>query len=195
MLKVGVTGGIGSGKSVVCQVFATLGIPVFNADDTARYLMENDASLVNSITRLFGPDVYEQGKLNRGKVSDVIFREPAKLQQLNALVHPATKHYSNQWFLQHTTVYAIKEAALFFESGTYKDIDVMIGVSAPVEIRIQRVIKRSSITHEKVSNIILAQMDEGEKMKRCNYIIYNDDVRPILPQVLSLHETLMAMGK
>jgi len=192
MLKVGVTGGIGSGKSVVCQVFATLGIPVFNADDTAKYLMENDASLVTAIRRLLGDDVYIAGKLNRDKVSALIFKDPDKLRQLNALVHPATISYGQNWFQSHATPYAIKEAAIFFESGSYKDIDVMIGVSAPLELRILRAMKRSNQSREKVLGIVASQMDEDEKMKRCDHIIVNDDLTAVLHQVLRLHEVLLA---
>jgi len=190
MLKVGITGGIGSGKSVVCQVFSTLGIPVFNADDTARYLMENDPSLVNAIILLLGSDVYDAGRLDRTKVSAIVFREPDKLQQLNALVHPATISYAQKWFKSHTSPYAIKEAAIFFESGSYKDIDVMIGVSAPVELRIQRAMQRGNLTREKVLSIIANQMDDDEKMKRCDIVITNNDIAAILPQVLHTHQQL-----
>ncbi|MES2703499.1 MAG: dephospho-CoA kinase [Bacteroidota bacterium] len=190
MTKVGVTGGIGSGKSVVCQVFATLGIPVFNADDTARFLMENDAALVSDITAMLGPDVYSGGRLDRQRVAGIIFREPEKLQQLNALVHPATLRYAAEWFGSQSAPYVIKEAAIFFESGSYTDMDVMIGVSAPLELRISRAMKRSALTREKVLSIVAQQMDEEEKMKRCDHVIFNDDAQAILPQVLQLHERL-----
>ena len=191
MLKVGVTGGIGSGKSVVCQVFRTLGIPVFNADDAARYLMEHDAILVQLISTLLGDDVYAAGKLDRAKVSAIVFREPAKLQQLNALVHPATIRYANEWFEKQRGPYVIKEAAIFFESGSYKEMDVMVGVSAPLELRIARAMKRNSLSREKVLSIVGQQMDEDEKLKRCNYVIVNDDTRAVLPQVLGLHKELV----
>lgn len=195
MLKVGITGGIGSGKSVVCRVFATLGIPVFNADDVARYLMENDTDLIQSITRLFGDDTYINAKLNREKIANVVYKDPIKLQQLNALVHPATITYGNSWHQSQNTRYTIKEAAIFFESGSYKDMDVMVGVSAPTDLRIERAMKRGNVTREKVMDIIAHQMDEAEKMKRCNHVIINDDNTPILPQVLKLHELLLATAK
>ncbi len=191
MLKVGVTGGIGSGKSVVCQVFRTLGIPVFNADDAARYLMENDAILIQRISTLLGNDVYAAGKLDRAKVSAIVFHEPAKLQQLNALVHPATISYANEWFEEQRAPYVIKEAAIFFESGSYKEIDVMVGVSAPLELRVDRAMKRNNLSREKVLSIVGQQMDEDEKLKRCNYVIVNDDTRAVLPQVLGLHKELV----
>lgn len=192
MLKVGITGGIGSGKSVVCQVFNTLGIPVFKADDAARFLMENDAELVKEITALLGNEVYIDGKLDRAKVSSIIFNNPERLQQLNAIVHPATIAYSQQWLEQQVAPYAIKEAAIFFESGSYKDMDVMIGVFAPVDLRMQRAMQRSALSREQVSGIMSRQMDEDEKMKRCDHVIINDDVTAVLPQVLQLHQLLRA---
>ena len=195
MLKVGITGGIGSGKSVVCQVFTALGIPVFNADDTARFLMENDAALMQSIRDLLGNEAYKQGKLDRAKVSAIVFKEPEKLQQLNALVHPATISYSQQWFEKQQAPYVIKEAAIFFESGSYKDMDVMVEVFAPQELRIRRAMKRSELTRAKVLAIIAQQMDEDEKRKRCDYVIINDDVTAVLPQVLKLHEHLRQTTK
>lgn len=195
MLKVGVTGGIGSGKSVVCQVFKTLGIPVFNADDAARHLMENDTTLVQQIQWLLGDDVYDNGRLNREKVSAIIFEQPDKLQKLNEIVHPATISYATAWMNEQVTAYVIKEAAIFFESGSFKEIDVMIGVYAPKELRIQRSMDRSGISRDKVLSIMARQMDEDEKMKRCDHVIINDDVTPVLPQVLKLHTLLLEQGK
>ncbi len=191
MLKVGVTGGIGSGKSVVCQVFGTLGIPVFNADDAARYLMENDTTLMQRIQLLLGDDVYRDGKLDKARVSAIIYEQPGKLEQLNEIVHPATISYANAWMEQQATPYVIKEAAIFFESGSNKDIDVMIGVSAPKELRVSRAMERSHIPRKKVLSIMGRQMDEDEKMKRCDHVITNDDVTPLLPQVLKMHEMLL----
>ncbi len=191
MLKVGITGGIGSGKSYVCQVFNALGIPVFNADDTARYLMENDPALIQGIRHLLGDDVYVAGKLDRAKVSAIIFQNPEKLQQLNALVHPATISYAKEWFEKQQAPYVIKEAAIFFESGSYTDMNVMIGVYAPRELRIQRAMKRNNLSREKVLSIIAQQMDEDEKMKRCDHVIVNDDITAVLPQVLKLHDLIL----
>ena len=191
MLKVGITGGIGSGKSVVCQVFNTLGIPVFKADEAARYLMENDAELVKNISSLLGSEVYAHGKLDRAKVSEIIYHDPEKLKKLNALVHPATIRYSKQWMEQQSASYVIKEAAIFFESGSYHEMDVMIGIYAPAELRIQRAMSRSTISREQVLDIMAQQMNEDEKMKRCDHIIINDDVTAVLPQVLAIHQLLL----
>jgi dephospho-CoA kinase len=192
MLKVGITGGIGSGKTVVCQVFNVLGIPVFNADAAARFLMENDHALIKDITALLGQDVYATGKLNRDKVSAIIFKEPEKLLQLNALVHPATIKYAQAWIENQSAPYVIKEAAIFFETGSNKDMDVMIGVSAPEKIRLSRAMSRGKLSLEQVEGIMAQQMNETEKMRRCDHVVVNDDVQAILPQVLLLHELLLA---
>jgi dephospho-CoA kinase len=191
MLKVGITGGIGSGKSTVCQVFSTLGIPVFSADDAAKYLMDNDAALISKIKGLLGADVYINGSLDRSKVSAIVFNEPAKLLQLNTLVHPATIQYGQQWAAEQASPYIIKEAAIFFESGSYKEMDIMMGVHAPIELRITRAMQRGNVTRQAILARIAQQMDEDEKMKRCDYVITNDDVMPVIPQVLSLHQELL----
>jgi len=191
MLKVGITGGIGSGKSTVCQVFQTLGIPVFKADDAARYLMEHDAALVSSIKQMFGSEVYENGKLIRGRVSNIIFNNEQLLTQLNALIHPATVTYSREWMGQQNTPYVLKESAIFFESGSNKEMDVMIGVYAPLEMRIDRTMKRGNTTEEKVRSIIAHQMDEQEKMNLCDFVVNNDGSEAIIPQVLALDQQLL----
>ncbi|XZF14791.1 dephospho-CoA kinase [Chitinophagaceae bacterium MMS25-I14] len=191
MLKVGITGGIGSGKSTVCQVFQTLGIPIFNADRAARWLMENDPQLIAGITALFGPEAYTDHKLNRPFISQSVFNDSAKLKALNALTHPATIEYGRRWMQEQTTPYAIKEAAIFFESGSNKEIDVMIGVYAPQEVRIARAMQRDHITREQVLDRIAHQMNEEEKMKLCDYVITNDGQTAVIPQVLAIHEKLL----
>lgn len=194
MLKVGITGGIGSGKSVVCRVFATLGIPVFNADDAAKYLMSTDAALRTNIVALLGADAYTGNEPNKEKIAAIVYNQPQMLKQLNALVHPATIAYGRQWLQKQQTSYAIKEAAIFFESGSHTEMDVMIGVTAPDALRTQRAMKRSNLTQEKVASIMQQQMDDAEKMKLCQYVITNDDVQPLLPQVLELHSKLNALA-
>ena len=192
MLKVGITGGIGSGKSMVCQVFETLGIPVFYADRAGRYLMENDATIIDAVKELFGNDIYDNGQLNREKVGSIVFKQPEILQRLNTIVHPAVIMYGRQWMQSQSTSYAIKEAAIFFESGSYKDMDVMIGVYAPRKLRVLRILERDQSTQEKVLERMSQQMDEDEKMSRCDYVITNDDVQAVIPQVLKVHEELLA---
>lgn len=195
MLKVGVTGGIGSGKSVVCRVFNTLGIPVFNADDAARHLMASDERLKQAIMAALGTDSYRNGVPDRERIAAIVYADATKLAMLNSLVHPATIQYAARWIKEQTDPYIIKEAAIFFESGSYKEMDVMIGVSAPAHTRINRVMQRSQHSEEKVRSIMAQQMDEAEKMSRCNYIIVNDDVQAMLPQVLRLHEVLLKRAR
>jgi dephospho-CoA kinase len=191
MLKVGITGGIGSGKSMVCQVFETLGIPVFYADLAARYLMENDESLISSIKLLLGPEVYQGGKLDREKVGSIVFRDPSILEKLNNIVHPATIRYGKQWMDTQDAPYIIKEAAIFFESGSYTDMELMIGVYAPQALRIWRVQEREGISQERILERISRQMDEQEKMDRCDHVIINDDTQAVIPQVVKLHQQFL----
>ena len=191
MLKVGITGGIGSGKTTVCHLFEVLGIPVFYADEAARALMDEDVALMASITALFGEPIYQSGKLDRAALSAAVFAHPEKLAALNALVHPAALAAARLWLEAQQTPYAIKEAAIFFESGTNIDIDVMIGVSAPVELRIARAMSRSALSREEVLSRMARQMDDDEKMRRCDYVINNDGNTAVIPQVLALHQQLL----
>jgi dephospho-CoA kinase len=190
MLKVGITGGIGSGKSVVCQVFETLGIPVFNADQAAKKLMETDALLINRIKETLGEASYTGNIPNRDIISTIVFQNPEKLQQLNALVHPTVLQYGAQWMAAQKAPYVIKEAAIFFESGSYKEMDIMIGVFAPKLILLQRTLQRGNLTEQEVLQRMASQMNEDEKMKRCDYVITNDGNTAILPQIIKLYETL-----
>jgi dephospho-CoA kinase len=191
MLKMGITGGIGSGKTTVCHLFEVLGIPVFYADEAARALMDEDAALMAAISTLFGDHIYQSGKLDRPAVSTAVFAHPEKLAALNALVHPAAVAAADRWMHAQKTPYAIKEAAIFFESGTYIGVDVMIGVSAPVEVRIARAMSRSRLTREEVLARMARQMDDDEKMRRCDYVINNNGNTAVIPQVLALHQQLL----
>lgn len=195
MLKVGVTGGIGAGKSVVCQVFKTLGIPVFDADSAAKHLIENDADIVAQVKALLGDDVYLSGRLQRERVAAIVFQQPDKLQELNAIIHPATIKAGSDWMAQQTSDYIIKEAAIFFESGTHKQMDVMIGVTAPQELRIKRALQREGMTREKIQDRIAQQMDDAEKMNLCDYIIVNDGTQALIPQVMHVHQQLLKKAK
>lgn len=190
MLKIGITGGIGSGKSMVAKVFEHLGIPVYNADTAAKSLMENDPALRASITELFGPDAFLNGTLNRSYISSLVFKDRSKLEALNALVHPATIRFGKEWMSSQTTPYAIKEAALIFESGTQNELDYVIGVYAPQALRIHRVMQRDNLTREQVLQRMANQIDESVKMKLCDFVVVNDDQQLVLPQVLKLHERL-----
>ncbi|HTN18588.1 MAG TPA: dephospho-CoA kinase [Chitinophagaceae bacterium] len=191
MLKVGITGGIGAGKSTVCRVFETLGIPVFYADDAAKFLMNSDAGLRQQIVQTFGEKTYENNKLNRTYLAQQVFGNPEKLAQLNALTHPAVIRYGEAWMKQQQTPYVLKEAALFFESGSYKSMNLMIGVSAPQPLRILRTMQREHISEAQVLERISKQMDDTEKMRRCDYIIVNDDAHSVIVQVWNLHQELL----
>jgi dephospho-CoA kinase len=195
MLKVGITGGIGSGKSVVCQVFTTLGIPVFDADKEAKMLMEHDAEIVKSIKQLMGEDAYENGKLNRSFIATTVFSNQSILQALNKIVHPAVGDYFLKWVSRQTTPYVIKEAALFFETGNHSELDFIIGVYAPKQLRMERAMKRDNLSADAVLARMNNQMDEDEKMKRCDTIIVNDNNTSILTQVLATHQSLIEKNK
>lgn len=193
MLKVGITGGIGSGKSTIAKIFETLGIPVYYADAAAKKLMNEDEALKQNIIAAFGNDAYKNGQLNRQFIADVVFNNPEKLQQLNALTHPATIAAAEEWMKKQITKYALKEAALIFESDAHKHLDYVIGISAPVELRLHRTMQRDGISQEDVLARMARQMNEEEKIKRCDFIIVNDEQQLVLPQVLALHEKLLSI--
>mgnify|MGYP000670966534 FL=1 len=192
MLKIGLTGGIGSGKTTVAKIFETLGVPVYYADDVAKQLMQEDNVLKQSIINIFGKDSYTtDGKLNRSYLSATVFSNPHQLERLNAIVHPATIQHAEQWMQQQQAPYVIKEAALIFESGSQSILDYVIGVYAPQALRIQRTIKRDNIDKDKVLQRMQNQIDENIKMRLCDRVIQNDDRHSLMQQVLIVHETLM----
>lgn len=194
MIKVGLTGGIGSGKSTVAKVFEVLGIPVYYADDAAKKLMHEDEELKKKIQLQFGKEVYSNGQLNRKYLAEIVFTSPEKLAQLNALVHPATLQDAERWMQHQTTPYAIKEAALIFESGAHEYLDYVIGVTAPAPLRIQRTMQRDGITREEVIARMDKQMDETIKMKLCDFVLLNNEQEMLLPQVLDLHKRLLELS-
>jgi len=194
-LKIGLTGGIGSGKTTVARVFEVLGIPVYYADDAARRIMNEDEDLKREVIRLFGDQAYINGTLNREFVASIVFSDKKKLAALNALVHPATIRNSNQWMKCQTASYAIREAALIFESGVQGQLDYVIGVSAPHELRIQRAMQRDNLTRQQVQDRMDRQINETIKLKLCDFVIVNDGETAVIPQVLKLHEKLLQAGK
>lgn len=190
-LHVGLTGGIGSGKSTVAGIFQVLGIPVLNADVVARNLMNDNPDIRAAIQAAFGVDMYSNGQLERKKLATLVFSNPDLLAQLNAIVHPAAIAAAVAWANQQTTPYCIKEAALFFESASAEGIDIMIGVSSPKALRIQRVMQRDQITREEVIQRMQNQIDESIKMRLCDEVIVNNNIDLLIPQVLALHEKLL----
>jgi len=198
MLKVGITGGIGSGKTTVCQVFEKLGVPVYYADQRAKELMEDDPELRAEIKMEFGDNVYDAGgKLNRKLLADIVFKDEEKLVKLNSLVHPAVFKDNQSWnevLAKKGYPYTLREAALLVETGSYRTLDKLIVVSAPEDDRINRVMARDGSTREQVVARIKAQMPEEQKVKYADYIIYNDRVMDLVPEVTKIHIDLMNLN-
>ena len=190
MLLIGLTGGIGSGKTTVAGIFEVLGIPVYYADLEAKRIMNEDKHLRSQLTELFGKEVYVNGSLNRSQIAAIVFKDKEKLRQLNALVHPATIADSERWMKAQKSPYALKEAALIFESGSNSKLDCVIGVYSPIEMRIKRVMERDSISAAEVERRMLNQMQEDDKMNLCDFVIFNDEQQLLIPQVTALHEKL-----
>lgn len=191
---VGITGGIGSGKTTVCKIFQTLGIPVFYADEEAKRIMQEDESVVSKISELLGAGAYDsEGKLDRNFIASHVFREREKLDKLNSIVHPATVQASIAWAKEQKAPYVLKEAALLFESNAFHYVDKVIGVYAPVTLRLHRTMKRNNVSKKEVQKRMRNQINEEVKMRLCDYVIYNDEQRAVIPQVLELHRKLTTL--
>ena len=195
MLRVGITGGIGSGKSTVAEIFKTLGVPVYYADDAAKRLMNEDAGLRLALTDLLGSEVYKETGLDRALMASKIFADKSLLEKVNAIVHPVTIADAADWMSRQTAPYAIKEAALIFESGVQRELNFVIGVSAPATLRIHRVMQRNGWSPEEVKKRIASQLSETIKMKLCDAVLVNDEQELLIPQVLQLHEQLLQQAR
>ena len=196
MFKVGITGGIGSGKTMVCKIFEVLGVPVYYADFHAKRLMETDPGIRQELVRFFGPSVVSNGKINREKLAQIIFNDRDALNSVNNIVHPAVRKDFIAWESRMTEHdYIIEEAAILFESGAYKLLNFNIAVSAPEELRISRVMARDNVSREAVLRRISNQMTEQERIKLADDIILNDESELLIPQILSLHKKLIEEGK
>lgn len=192
MLKVGLTGGIGSGKTTVAHIFEAFDIPIYYADIVAKQLMQTNKQLQQAIINTFGKESYSlKGELNRQYISSLVFNNPEQLERLNTLVHPVVIHHAEEWMRQQTSSYVIKEAALIFESGSQKDLDYIIGVFSPQALRIQRIMQRDNIDRNKVLDRMKNQIDEDVKMRLCDMIIQNDNQTPLINQVLAIHKKLL----
>lgn len=193
-LKIGITGGIGAGKSYICNIFKTLGVPIYDADRWAKELMANDERIRSRLILEFGEETYRQdGSLNNGYLSAQVFNDFEKLQRLNAIVHPIVISHGEEWGNRQKAPYSLKEAALLFESGSYKKLDFTILVTAPEQTRIERVMKRDAVSEENVKARIKKQMPEAEKIKLADFIINNDGVEALVPQVMRLHEKFLKL--
>jgi len=195
MLNVGLTGGIGSGKTIASKIFEILGIPVYQADAAAKSLMESNPILKNQLIEHFSENAFVDGKLNRKYIADIIFNDKEKLHLINSLVHPYTIQDGIEWMKKQTTPYAIKEAALIFESGTQSNFDYIIGVSSPESMRLNRTIKRDNTNRELILEKMENQLDEQFKMKLCDFVLQNDEKTLLTPQVIAVHEKLIALSK
>lgn len=197
MYKVGITGGIGSGKTTVCKVFEVLGIPVFYADTEAKNIMIQDPLLIEGVKAAFGKESYfEDGKLNNKHIANIVFNNEAELSKLNALVHPAVFRAFDTWetMIDKEVPYTLKEAALLFESGSYKMCDTTILVIAPLEVKLSRVTQRDQVTAEQVKARMDKQLSDEEKSKLTNHFIMNNESRSIIEQVLTLHKQFLEVA-
>jgi dephospho-CoA kinase len=192
MIKVAVTGGIGSGKSVICEVFEKIGIPVFNADRSAKEIMDSDNNIKEKLISYFGADIYDSDeKLYREKFADIIFNDKATLKKVNEIVHPAVRMEFEVWAKKQNAPYVIEEAAIVFESGQEHLFDKIISVFAPMELRIERVMKRDNITRDKVLERMNNQRNDESRNEKSDFIIVNDDKEMILPQIININSKLI----
>ncbi len=191
-LKLGVTGGIGSGKTSVCKVFSVLGIPVFSADFVAREIMDKDRDVIRALNKIAGRDLYLNGDLDREGLARLIFNDQSLLGKVNSLVHPVVFERFNHWQMEQNAPYVIMEAAILFESGASKLVDRIVTVVAPVEERIERVVRSNRHTREQVMERIRNQMDDDLKIKQSDYIIHNSENDMIIPAILEIHDDLLS---
>lgn len=188
MIKIGITGGIGSGKSTVCRIFSLLGVPVYDSDSNARRLMNADPEVTARIRSLFGEGAYRDGELDRRLLASRIFADGKLRGELNRIVHPAVSRDFLDWAQRQRGPYVLQEAAILFESGAWRDMDAVVAVSAPEPVRIRRTMRRDSSSEEAVRARMAAQIGEAERVGRADYVILADDRELVVPQVLSLHE-------
>ena len=189
---IGLTGGIGSGKSVVAKIFSTLGIPVFNADEAAKQIMQTSPEIKIKLIQQFGNDIYNELGLDKEKLAAIVFNDPFQLQLLNAIMHPVTIQAAKDWAAKQTSPYVIKEAALIFESAAADGLFKVIGVTAPMSLRIQRVMQRDGVSKEQVEARMQHQISDTIKMRLCDYVIENNNQEMVIPQVLEIDKAIRA---
>ena len=190
-LKLGVTGGIGSGKTSVCKVFTVLGIPVFSTDRIAREIMDGDEDIIRKINIIAGKDLYSNGCLDRMALASLIFTNNTLLEKVNSLVHPVVFEHFTRWEINQTTPYIIMEAAILFESGASKLVDKVATVVAPEEERLTRVIQSGKLSRHQVMERMMNQLDDESRIKLSDYVIYNSENDMIIPAILEIHEDII----
>ncbi len=194
MLRIGITGGIGAGKTTVSRIFQALGVPVYDADSRARWVMEHDSDLRQALQQAFGSDTYVGGQLDRPRLAQLVFNQPERLAQLNDLVHPQVGYDFARWAAVQERAghpYVLKEAALLYESGSYRQLDYLLVVVAPLAVRQARLQRRDPHrSPAEVQAIIAKQWSDVQKTDRADFVLTNDDQQPVLPQVLALHNWL-----
>lgn len=190
-LTLGVTGGIGSGKTSVCRVFDVLGVPVFSADREAQEIMKTDNVIIGKINSIARKDLYINGSLNRKELATIIFNDSTLLGKVNSVVHPAVSDRFRKWVLEQTAPYVIMEAAILFESGASNYVDKIATVIAPVEQRVERVILRNKLSREEVLERMRNQMDDTTRMKLSDFIISNSENDMIIPAILKIHYDIL----
>lgn len=192
MIKVAVTGGIGSGKSVVCKIFEKIGIPVFNADFEAKKLINTSRTIHDKLVSLFGAAIYQSnGDIHRKKMADLIFNDNFALQKVNEIVHPEVRKRFIEWAKEQNSPYIIQEAAIIFESKQTQSFDKIITVTAPLELKIERVIKRDQVSKEEVYKRIQSQLPDEIKIAKSDFVIMNDEIEMIIPQIIEIHNKLI----
>jgi len=187
-ITVGLTGGIGSGKTIISQIFKCFNVPIYNSDQRARWLMQNNFELKNKLTQVLGNIYNNDGSLNKPLLRQIIFSNPKKREIVNSIVHPIVNNDFEQWSKQIKAKYLIKESALLFESGNYKNLNYTITVYCPLELRIKRLMLRDNISREEALKKINSQMDDKLKLRLADFLIINDNYTPLLPQVINLHK-------
>ncbi len=193
MLKIGITGGIGVGKSVVCKIFAAVGIAIYDADTRAKWLMTNEKTLIAAIKKAFGENAYIGNEVNRDFMIRQILGSPQTAKELETLVHPAVGRDFAQWITEQkaSTKYVLKEAALLYEAGSYKELDKMIVVTADLETRIARVLQRDTHRNrQQIETIIAKQIPDSEKIAKADFVVVNDGTKSLIKQVLEIHQYL-----
>ena len=174
MITIGLTGGIGSGKTTIAQWFQEKGIPVYNSDFEAKKLMNENEDLIQQLIELFGDETYKNGEYNRSYVASKVFNDKELLNQLNAIVHPAVFKHFDEWLDNQNSSFVVKEAAILFESGSYKDCDYIISVIADEEIRIKRVAKRDQLNEDQIRNRMKSQWNDQQRIEKSDFIIENN---------------------